>query len=94
MEIISHDWFLFNIAEQSKNAISIYNLKISSKTHNKLITFNDIKKVIINNIIHKLKQHVHINYDDFEKFIETYNFSISGSFILQCILDEDWGLLM
>ena len=90
-EVLYSDWFVFNIIEHTTKPLILYNLKLSNKWHYKNITYSHIKQIVIKNITKKLKEHVNVNYNDFVKFMEQYDMKISGSFILQCILDEYWG---
>jgi hypothetical protein len=41
-------------------------------------------------MIAKLKEKVKVNYDDLIKYMDVNDIKISGSFVVQCILDEYW----
>ncbi len=88
--VIFSDWFIFNLIENTTTPKILYNLKLTNKWLFKQITFQNLKQVVINNITKKLKQLVKIDYKKFITYIEQNDMSISGSFVLQCILDEYW----
>ncbi len=89
-DVIYSDWFIFNLIENITTPKILYNLKLTNKWHFKEIKIQNIKQVVIKNIIIKLKEFTNINYNDFVSYLEQNNMSISGSFVLQCILDEYW----
>ena len=89
-EVIFSDFFIYNIIESSSTPSILYNLKLTNKWHYKFINLSHIKLMVINNITNKLKELVNINYENLIKYMEKYNLSISGSFVLQCILNEYW----
>jgi hypothetical protein len=70
--------------------IALYNLKHTSKYYYKNINTKIITNAIIPNIHRRLKQMLNEKYDKFIKYIDKNSVSISGSFILQCILDEHY----
>jgi hypothetical protein len=90
MEFIHQDWVIFNIVKQSKGAIDIYNLKLTSKFYYEFISFNDIKNVIIRNIIDRLQMHVHVKFEELIQFMQENELILFGEFITQCILNETW----
>lgn len=67
----------------------LYNFGLTNKYYfdcYKLI----IHQKIISNIINKLKIIFQDHYDNIIKLMQENNSIISGSFIIQCILDEEW----
>ncbi len=90
-DIIYSDWFVFNIIGQIQSPIDLYNLKLTCKFYCKEITFENIKYVVVKNITKKLISCSDINYDNLVSYMEKHNVYISGSFILQCILNEYWN---
>lgn len=88
-EVIYSDWFIINMKDHV-SPIDLYNLKMSTKYHYNLITYSDIKYVIISNIINKLQEMIDVKINDLLKFMDKYEITISGSFIIQCILNEYW----
>lgn len=66
----------------------LYYLSLTSKFYNELIQF---KQLIINTIHNRLKLILNEHYEEFmNKMIDNGAF-ISGSFIIQCILNEYWS---
>ncbi len=88
--VIFSDWFVINLTKNITTPKILYNLKLTNKWHLKEITFQNIKYVVIKNITRKLKELVDIDYNEFVSYMEQNDISISGSFVLQCILDEYW----
>jgi len=91
-DVIYSDWFVYNIIESSSTPSILYNLKLTNKWHHKIITFSHIKFMVIKNIHRKLKEYLGFEYDKFLSIMDKDNISISGSFVLQCILDEYWSM--
>lgn len=65
----------------------LYYLSLTSKIYNQLINFNQI---VINTIQDRLKKEFGQHYD-ITILIKDSGIFISGSFIIQCILNEDWS---
>ncbi len=89
-EVIYSDWFVYNMLEHL-NAKDLYSLKMSTKFHYKEIKYKDIKNVIIKTVINRLESETNIKIDVLLNYMEKNKISISGSFILQCILNEFWA---
>lgn len=68
----------------------LYYLSLTSTNYNKLINFNQL---VINTIQDRLKKEFGNHYDNIVKLMNDNGAFISGSFILQCILDEYWTSL-
>lgn len=66
----------------------LYYLSQTSTFFHKLVQFD---QVIINSIHNKLKNILNEHYDHFMELMIDNNAFISGSFIIQCILNEDWS---
>ncbi len=88
--IVYSDWFIFNLIEQIQSPLNLYNLKLTCKFYFKEITFANIKYVVVKNITKRLINCSDINYNNLISYMGQYNVYISGSFILQCIMDEYW----
>ena len=86
-EVLCSDWFIYNIQEHLVPK-DFFVLKYVCKYYYKYITKNDIKKKIISTIHERLKKVLNIQYETFIKYISKNYISISGSFIIQCILGE------
>lgn len=68
----------------------LYYLSLTSTFYNKLIQFDKIiTKTIKSRLVNIFGEH----YDVFVKMMIDNGAFISGSFIIQCILNEDWSLL-
>lgn len=65
----------------------IINLKVTNKSYYDNIDINDI---ISNKITKRLKTIFEDKWEGFSKELERSGAVISGSFIIQCILDEQW----
>lgn len=89
-EVLFSDWFIYNVKEHSSPK-DMWNLVQTSKYFNKYIDKNIINECIIINIQKRLRNVLGIKYDAFIKYITKYNIIISGSFIIQCILNEHYG---
>lgn len=85
--IIETDWFTYNAIHILKPK-DLFNFKYVSKTLYNLITTKDIYNSIISTIHEMLKKQIKLNYNDILQFLSTHNITISGSFIIQCALDE------
>ncbi len=88
-EVIYSDWFVYNMLEHL-SAKDLYSLKMSTTFHYKEIKYKDIKNMIISTIIRRLQTTTNVKIDVLLKYMEKNKISISGSFILQCILNEFW----
>jgi len=88
-EVIYSDWFIINMKEHVSPK-DLYNLKMTTKYHYKMITYLDIKHVIIINVLKMLQDKINVKLCDLLTFMNRYKISISGSFIVQCILNEYW----
>ena len=86
-EVLCSDWFIYNIKEHLVPKDFLM-LKYVCKYYHKNITVMDVKRCIISNINLRLKKILGDNYDTFIKYISKHNVAISGSFIIQCILEE------
>ncbi len=65
----------------------LYYLSMTSKFYHNFVQFN---KLIINTIKQRLKNEFGEHYDSMTQLMKRNNVFLSGSFIIQCILDEDW----
>jgi hypothetical protein len=83
------DWFIINVAEHASPKTMVQ-LKQVSAFNNRYITKKFIKSVIISNIHKRLKVVLNEHYDYMIRHIVLNKVIISGSFIIQCILDEYW----
>ena len=87
LDILHSDWFIHNI-QQHILPKEFCILKYVSKFYYTNITDNLVANVIIKNIDRRLKKVLGSSYNMFIKYISVNNIAISGSFIIQCILDE------
>ena len=68
----------------------LYYLSLTCKIYNKLINFNQL---VIDTIQDRLQKEFGPHYDNIVKLMKDTGAFISGSFIIQCILDEYWTSL-
>lgn len=68
-------------------AIELCCLKLTCRQFNETITYDKINKMIIKSIENRLKNYVG-DYEEFQQFLIKTKAFISGSFIIQCILDH------
>lgn len=68
----------------------LYNLSKVNKYYRTKITDDVYKKNIMKCINDRLKELFENNYDDFKRLLDDYGVMLSGSFIIQCILDVKW----
>lgn len=90
--IFQSDWFLYNLSFYV-GVMDLYNLKLVSKMtwKNMIVRGGDIKNIIIKQIHIRLKNILRDQYDLFIRYIKINQIAISGSFMMQCILGEDWA---
>lgn len=69
------------------NVVSVYRLKLTCKQYNEYIDENVFNEIIADKIEKRLKSYVE-DYDEFLIFMKSTKAFISGSFIIQTILDE------
>ena len=84
------DRLCFDIKNEIMNKLArreLYYLSITSKSYHKIIDFTQI---IINSIIGRLRMELDEHYDHFILLMSKNGAFLSGSFIIQCILDEYW----
>lgn len=87
--VICSDWFIYNIVAYIPT-ITIINLKQTTKYNNSIINKKVIKQTTINCIYKNLQLHLGQHYDMFIELINKNSLFISGSFIIECILDEKY----
>lgn len=88
---LSNEYFLFNVIH-ILSPLDLYNLRRTNKLLRKSIMFTHIKNSIFIKIKKRIKQNIAVQYEDFLEFLKKTQSFISGSFILQCILDENYGV--
>jgi hypothetical protein len=79
-----------SIIQSDFNPIDLYRLKCINKYHYMYIKNDDVHELIIRNIIFRLKDILEDNYEVFISLMQKNKINISGSFIIQCALNEKW----
>jgi hypothetical protein len=83
------DWFMHTLSNHIP-PIQFYNLKYVSKTLNKIIDDDFICQLTIQIMTNRLLPIFKEHYNTFIQFIKTNNIVISGSFLIQCLLNEKY----
>lgn len=78
---------IINIISNHLSPIDNYHLYCSCQFFHHYI---DIKTSIIKNINHRLSLILGDKLEEFKQYIKSGQYAISGSFLLQCMLDEYW----
>uniref|UniRef100_A0A6C0C8V1 Uncharacterized protein n=1 Tax=viral metagenome TaxID=1070528 RepID=A0A6C0C8V1_9ZZZZ len=81
---------IVNIIIADFDPADVYQLKCVDKYHFNYVTNDFIHSMIIKNIIKKLREKLGANYDNFVMAMEKLKIRISGSFVVQCALNEYW----
>jgi hypothetical protein len=68
----------------------LYMMRWINDDFRKNINYKHIKKSIAIRVEQKIKNDIKIPYDIFYNFLHKHNISICGSFLLQCVLDENF----
>ena len=89
MSMFNYDWFLIELSNYV-SVIDMAHIKFINWDCHKAVQYWMIELCMSNVVQHKLSYILGKDYDTFMDFIKNNNMYISGSFALQCILDETW----
>lgn len=82
--------FFIDSALSTLSPKDLYIMRCVNKDFHKIINYHHIKQSIAIRVARKIKNDIKIPYDKFNNFLHKYDISICGSFLLQCILDENF----
>lgn len=90
MEGVTNDIFKYEVLNHC-NIASLMKMRALNTKYYNMITIDYIKKRIIKNIEDRLAKIFGFSWQPFQEQLKKSQAIISGSFIIQCILDEDWN---
>lgn len=85
------DWFLYNVGLYL-TPVDLYNLKHVTKGTYREIKRKDIDDNIIRRIHRRLRELLRDKYDLFIEYMGANPIVMSGLFLMQCILGEEWKI--